>query len=250
MPDGDGQGERLSYSFWFRPDDSFFGNWARTKTINIAAAATTGQGEQQWFLDGSLRDFRIRVTEGDVEWYMRTTSTGTVNDPWLLVRDPFDTGNSKAYDGQELDQSGTHIVGRDKFRIFVHGSASGNDGPATWDDSNLEIDRILVTTTATSGGIDGDYDDSGTVGQTDLDLVLLNWGATVPPTPTNPVPWINQIPTDGAVNQNDLDGVLLNWGNTLAAGAVTAVPEPGTCLLTVLGAFLVLQSRGHRKSQR
>ena len=98
-----------------------------------------------------------------------------------------------------------------------------------------------------SSSIDGDYDDSGQVGQTDLDLVLLNWGAAVPPTPTNPVPWVNQIPTDGQVNQNDLDGVLLNWGNTVAAGAATAVPEPTTATMLLLAAVACMGRGRARK---
>ena len=99
--------------------------------------------------------------------------------------------------------------------------------------------EIALAPSGVSPPVNGDYDDSGIVGQTDLDLVLLNWGDPVPPTPTNPVPWVNQIPTDGAVNQNDLDGVLLNWGNSLAAGAVSAVPEPSSGALVLFGLLLM-----------
>ena len=98
-----------------------------------------------------------------------------------------------------------------------------------------------------SSAVNGDYDDSGQVGQTDLDLVLLNWGAAVPPTPTNPVPWVNQIPTDGQVNQDDLDGVLLNWGNSLAAASIGAAPEPSSVLLMLLGGCCVAR---RARSQR
>jgi hypothetical protein len=59
----------------------------------------------------------------------------------------------------------------------------------------------------------GDYNGNGRVEQSDLDLVLLNWGrdATTPP-----VGWVSQPPT-GIIDQQELDAVLLNWGATLAS---------------------------------
>ena len=234
LPDGDGQGERLSYSFWLRPDDSFFGNFARSKTVNQHTAATTGLGEHEWALDGSLRDFRIRVTPDDVEWYMRTTSTGTVNDPWLLVRDAFDTGNSQAYDGNETG-------GRDKFRIFVHGASSGSDGGASWVDSNLEIDRILVTTTA-SAFDPADLNMDGFVDGLDLGILLGNWNTTTTPDmgELNGTP-----PVDGL----DL-GILLGAWNPPPLSATTAVPEPHSLFLTVLAMLVAFGSGGGRTSYR
>jgi len=82
------------------------------------------------------------------------------------------------------------------------------------------------------GAIDGDYDNSGQVGQGDLDLVLLNWGQTAPPIPAG---WINQQP-NGLIGQTNLDGVLLNWGNgTPPLAAINAVPEPVNFVMLVLG---------------
>ena len=116
--------------------------------------------------------------------------------------------------------------------------------PPTQGSGSIYWDNVQLNVLSVTNPVTGDYDDSGQVGQTDLDLVLLNWGDPVPPTPTNPVPWVNQIPTDGQVNQNDLDGVLLNWGNALAAGAISAVPEPSTLLL--LGLSVCLATVGPR----
>ena len=73
--------------------------------------------------------------------------------------------------------------------------------------------------------------------QGDLDLVLLNWGDAVPPTPTG---WINQVPTDGQVSQNELDGVLLNWGDAAGAGSVAGVPEPATWALVLAALAMAL----------
>ncbi len=116
--------------------------------------------------------------------------------------------------------------------------------------ANSDTDLVLTFQSAT--GIDGDYDDGGLVEQADLDLVLLNWGAAVPPIHTNPILWVNQVPTDDEiVDQNDLDGVLLNWGNTLvgAVSSVAAVPEPvsASLLVMALGALALV---GRRQSIR
>ena len=86
--------------------------------------------------------------------------------------------------------------------------------------------------TPTVGGVDpinGDYDNDGFVGQSDLDLVLLNWGDTSPPAPAG---WVNQVPT-GLIGQGALDGVLLNWGNS-ASSQLVGVPEPSSALLFLL----------------
>jgi hypothetical protein len=74
-------------------------------------------------------------------------------------------------------------------------------------------------------GIDGDYNDNGTVEQADLDLVLLNWGQGGVPNG-----WVNDLP-EGNIDQAELDGVLLNWGNTASLGGASGVPEPSSAAL-------------------
>ena len=146
FPDGDGQGEYLSYSYWFRPDDGpdKDKNWVRTKTVNNAAAATNGNAEQIWSLTAPARDFRIRVLQNDIEWYMRLTADANQdpNNPWLLI------GNEPVSNPQDGSEPG----GRDSFRVFVHGSAAASDGAAVWGDANLLVNRILVTTTIPEPG--------------------------------------------------------------------------------------------------
>jgi len=132
MPDGDGNYERMSYSWWVRPDDSYNQNWVRTKTVNQHAAATAGSGEHMWPF-GQVRDFRIRVLPNDVEWYLRIQP----NTDWLLVRDPFDTNNAMLYSGAEPG-------GRSTFGLFVHVSSAGQDGAISWVDGNIYMDRIVV----------------------------------------------------------------------------------------------------------
>jgi hypothetical protein len=132
MPDGDGNYERMSYGWWVRPDDSYGENWVRTKTVNNHAAATAGAGEQLWSFD-QVRDFRIRVTMNDVEWYLRTQPSMD----WTLVRDPLDTGNAAMYNGSEPG-------GRSTFGLYVHVSAAASDGPVSWVDGDILMDRIVV----------------------------------------------------------------------------------------------------------
>ena len=88
--------------------------------------------------------------------------------------------------------------------------------------------------------IDGDYNSSNLVEQGDLDLVLLNWGDTVPPAPDG---WTNPDfqPTPTQIDQEELDGVLLNWGNTNppAVAAAGVVPEPASACLLLIGGLLL-----------
>jgi len=60
-----------------------------------------------------------------------------------------------------------------------------------------------------NGGLSGDLDGDGFVGQGDLDIILFNWGAS-PPTDERADP-----SGDGSVGQADLDIVLANWGESL-----------------------------------
>ena len=96
--------------------------------------------------------------------------------------------------------------------------------------------------TPEGGSLPGDYDNDGLVGQGDLDLVLLNWGANAPPVPGG---WVNEQPS-GLIGQTQLDGVLLNWGDTLAPIAANAVPEPTTLVLLGLSVALLPMARRQR----
>ncbi|MEM7625111.1 MAG: hypothetical protein AAF333_05730 [Planctomycetota bacterium] len=85
----------------------------------------------------------------------------------------------------------------------------------------------------------GDADLDGSVSQSDLDAVLLNWGSTG-------LGWAaGSLDGDGTVGQADLNAVLLNWG----AGEPPVVdfaniPEPATAVLLVVGIFA--RARRHR----
>jgi hypothetical protein len=86
----------------------------------------------------------------------------------------------------------------------------------------------------------GDYDADGGVGQSDLDLVLQNWGAPATPAPGS---WISNLPA-GLVSQDELDPVLINWGSRYMGGDARSIPEPSTVVLLMVAALpLICQGR-------
>jgi hypothetical protein len=94
-----------------------------------------------------------------------------------------------------------------------------------------------------SGRFAGDFDGSGLVDQSDLDLVLLSWGQDALAVPAV---WQFHLPT-GRIDQDELDQVLLNWGGPTRPLATNAVPEPPTwqllALLPILGYSLAWKNR-------
>lgn len=87
-----------------------------------------------------------------------------------------------------------------------------------------------------AAGLVGDYNGNGAVEQSDLDLVLLNWGNDATEPPPN---WVNDLPS-GAVDQEELDRVLLQWGASLERTPVS-VPEPSAwtvCVIALAGGAL------------
>ena len=103
------------------------------------------------------------------------------------------------------------------------------------------LDGMLVRILRSS--VAGDYNGDGFVGQSDLDLVLLNWGETVLPGGFDENALVGGGPFDGLVSQNELDGVLLNWGGGVLPSA-SVVPEPSTGgLIAVSSSLLTLFRR-------
>ncbi|MEM7577200.1 MAG: family 16 glycosylhydrolase [Planctomycetota bacterium] len=99
-------------------------------------------------------------------------------------------------------------------------SNGGPDGGSVfWDNASINVLEVANVIE----GIVGDYDDSGSVEQGDLNLVLNNWGQDAPFEP-NGDPFASL-----AVDQEELNRVLNNWGNTSNPPSFEgfAVPEPG-----------------------
>lgn len=122
------------------------------------------------------------------------------------------------------------------------------DGKAYANGVITDYDNQLVTISAGEevpyiidliAALTGDYNADGFVSQSDLDLVLLNWGEAVVP-----AEWIAADQFDGLVSQNELDGVLLNWGIGTPP-SLNAIPEP-----TAGGVLSGLLVTGLRRNRR
>ncbi|MEM7578227.1 MAG: PEP-CTERM sorting domain-containing protein, partial [Planctomycetota bacterium] len=127
---------------------------------------------------------------------------------------------SITYDSTQVDPSTSVFT---SLRIGGPSNVSSAGGGLLYDNILLElIDAVVI-----GDGIVGDYDDSGSVEQGDLNLVLNNWGQDAPFEP-NGDDFISL-----AVDQEELNRVLNNWGNTSNPPSFegSAVPEPGTLAL-------------------
>ena len=138
-------------------------------------------------------------------------------------------GNSAENLWQAASLSAVAPQGAVEARLVFAFTQVGFRNGAVWID-NASLTAALVQ-------LAGDYNDSGSVEQGDLDLVLNNWGRSAGP--TAPAGWINTTGLAGFVDQNELDAVLNNWGSASApnfSANPNAVPEPG--LLGLLGVAL------------
>ncbi len=87
--------------------------------------------------------------------------------------------------------------------------------------------------------IQGDLDQDGFVGITDLGVVLSTWNQSVPPVQANADP-----SGDGFVGIEDLNIVLGNWNaGTPPGNTASTVPEPASALLLSVSLFLQFRSR-------
>ncbi|MEM1098710.1 MAG: hypothetical protein AAGH92_07970 [Planctomycetota bacterium] len=104
----------------------------------------------------------------------------------------------------------------------------------------MEPMTLLEIAAAAGGGLAGDFDNSGQVEQSDLNLVLNNWGSAR-------ADWGNADAfTTPNVDQEELNAVLNNWGAQSAPSFVglETVPEPGVFGLG-LGALALLGRKRH-----
>ncbi|TWT48378.1 beta strand repeat-containing protein [Botrimarina hoheduenensis] len=97
----------------------------------------------------------------------------------------------------------------------------------------LVVTPTSVVLKAAAAGVPGDFSGDGIVDNTDLNLLLANWGQPTPPAPTG---WNGTQPTGSAIDNDELNTLLANWGFGASSG--TAVPEPGMLSLALMGILL------------
>jgi len=88
-----------------------------------------------------------------------------------------------------------------------------------------------------AAAIAGDLNSDGFVGQDDLNLILGNWGQSVPP--GDP---LADADNSGFIGQDDLNLVLGSWGQG-SPPEVAAVPEPASIVLFGLAGFGLVAMR-------
>jgi hypothetical protein len=117
------------------------------------------------------------------------------------------------------------ILGPASFS-FSHGD------DALWDTSSFTTNGQISYAAGAAQVLTGDFNGNGRVEQSDVDLVLLNWGQSANDLPQG---WIVNAPA-GNIDQDELDAVLLNWGAGGGLGSPSGVPEPSTIALLVVAA--------------
>jgi hypothetical protein len=224
-------------------------------TLNVNSLANSGGGSGIVVNEGTLGGI------GEVDGNVTNTSTGTVapgNSPGILTVDGNYTQGASATLALEI---GGLVPGDEHDKLVVNGIATLDgtldvtliNGFALAGDMLFDVldfnsvvndftafnlptglvwnvsDGSLCFGTCTGGGLT-DYDNDGTWGLGDLNLVLFNWnedGATLP------AAWLNSRPGAGTlVGLPELNQVLFNWGQP---GSLAVVPEPATTVLMGLG---------------
>jgi hypothetical protein len=126
----------------------------------------------------------------------------------------------------------------DGLSLVLYGRKNFAD-PPTWG-----LDRLNLTTTFEDardgiifGRIPGDVNGDGWVGGVDLNRVINNWGQTGLGREGG------DLNDNGTVDGPDYSEIQSYWGTSQPLEPPSAVPEPGTLILLMIGGLVVLRRR-------
>lgn len=201
----------------FPQDEGFF----------LQAGITVFGSSQPDFVGGLFEGLSIQFFEDEVPLQDLEAGTHEVRIDLTSAPHPltFETGLSfNEIVGTE--GSGEFDIIPTGFQIYISKSAN-----SPW---TGYIDNIRVGTVADT--VEGDFSGDGSVDNTDLNLLLNNWGSdTVPPE------WVNGFISP--VNNDELNALLNNWG-----AGTSAVPEPATLALAAI-ALASVHSAARRQAR-
>ena len=131
---------------------------------------------------------------------------------------------------------GTPLSGTATYLDTTFATLGMTPGTYTWTwGSGGTADALTLNIVGGSPMVLGDYNDSGSVEQGDLDLVLNNWGG---PRTVGFVANTDGFTTDN-VDQEELDRVLNNWGSVASSNLRGfSVPEPASAVVLLAGVAL------------
>jgi len=99
--------------------------------------------------------------------------------------------------------------------------------------------NLVRLATLDSSRPDGDFNESGLVDASDLNLVLFNWNVLGQDLEVQAPAWTFMQPDDGvAVGATELNKVLFTWNESLSLTAT--VPEPSGIVVPCMGAMLAV----------